>query len=78
MLLISLREIHVPKGSIIPRAPTVAAVFQLLTRNLISASRPTRKRKKTSPMLATRLRGGIDAVGKIVEVKPGIWPMTDG
>jgi len=67
-----------PKGKAIPAAPTLKAGRQLLTRYRRSTSRPTRKRKSTKPRLATRVRFGMEATGKIASVKPGIRPMTEG
>ena len=67
-----------PNGSTMPARPTLAATFQLLTRNRRSTSSPTRNKKRTRPKFATRLRFGMAAAGNIVFVKPGIRPMTDG
>jgi len=67
-----------PNGSAIPAAPTLTATFQLLTKYRRSTSRPTKKRNRMSPKLATRLRPGIAGVGKMACVKPGIRPMTEG
>ena len=39
---------------------------------------PTRKRKRTRPMLAVRVRFGMESLGKMVVVNFGIWPMTEG
>ena len=67
-----------PNGKAMPARPTLTADLQLLMRNRISTSSPTRNRKRTSPRLAMRLRLGIEAVGKMASVKPGMRPMTDG
>lgn len=67
-----------PNGRIMPAAETLAATRQLLTKKRRSVSSPTRKRKRTSPKLATRFKLGRDAVGKMASVKPGIRPRTDG
>jgi hypothetical protein len=67
-----------PKGSAMPAAPTLNAIRQLLTRNLKSTSRPTRNKKRTRPKLAAKFRAGIEAVGKIALLNPGIRPITEG
>lgn len=65
-----------PNGRIMPMTLTHKATRAL--RNMIrrSTSRPTRKRKKTRPRLATNVKFGIAAAGKMVFEKFGILPMT--
>lgn len=58
-----------PNGNAIPAKPTLAAILQLLVRYLRSTSSPTRNKKSTNPRLATRVKLGIESVGKIVSVK---------
>jgi hypothetical protein len=67
-----------PKGKIIPARATVAErrAFRLITP--ASISRPTRKRKRHSPILATRLRYGRESTGKMCSVNPGIRPKAVG
>ena len=67
-----------PNGNAIPATPTLTASLQLLTKYLKSTSKPTRNKNNTSPRFATSDRFGIDSVGNIASVKPGIRPMTDG
>lgn len=62
----------------IPRAPTLKAIRQLLARNRKSTSRPTRNKNKTNPRLAASVKAGMDAVGKMCAVKPGILPIIEG
>jgi hypothetical protein len=67
-----------PKGRAILATPTVMATRQLLTKYRMSTSSPTRNRKSIRPMLATKVRLGFASSGKMVSVKPGIRPITDG
>lgn len=67
-----------PKGKIMPAADTLTATRQLLTRKRRLVSSPTRNRKSTNPRLATKFRLGIEAVGNMASVKPGIRPITEG
>lgn len=67
-----------PKGRAMPAAPTLNAIRQLLTRNLKSTSRPTRNKNSTRPKFAAKVRAGIEAVGKMALLKPGIRPITEG
>lgn len=72
------RAVPRPKGSAIPAKDTMTDMRTLRTTTLVSISRPTRKRKRQSPMLATRDRYGRDTGGKIVSVNPGILPNAVG
>jgi hypothetical protein len=67
-----------PKGRIIPARPTERATRQFLMNMWRSVSRATRKRKRMRPRLATRLRMGRLASGKMAALKPGICAMTEG
>jgi hypothetical protein len=61
-----------------PRAPTLSAIRQLLAKKRKSTSSPTRNKNNTKPRLAAKENAGMDAVGKMWAVKPGILPMTEG
>jgi hypothetical protein len=50
--------------------------FRLITP--VSISRPTRKRKRHNPILATRLRYEREVRGNMCSVKPGIRPKAVG
>ena len=67
-----------PKGRAIPAAPTLSAIRQLESRSRKSTSRPTKKRNRIRPRLAAVFRTGMEAVGKMAAVKPGIRPNTEG
>lgn len=67
-----------PNGRAMPAAPTLSATFQLDSSSRRSTSRPTRKRKRTSPKLAAMESTGREALGNIASEKPGIRPRTDG
>lgn len=67
-----------PKGNAMPATPTLIASLQFLTKYRKSTSRPTKNKKRTRPRLATSVRFGIESVGKMASVKPGILPITEG
>ena len=67
-----------PKGIAIPAAPTLKAIRQFDTRSRRSTSSPTRKRKRIRPTLAAVVSVGMEAIGKIAFVKPGMRPNTEG
>lgn len=50
--------------------------FRLMTS--MSISRPTKNKKRTSPIVAVRLRYGLDSSGKMRSAKPGTLPITVG
>lgn len=68
----------IPKGIMSPHNDTPIADLAFFLKILKSASNPTKKRKRTKPMFATRVRFGIDTGGKIAAMKPGIRPMMEG
>lgn len=61
-----------------PAAPTLSATLQFFKSSRRSTSSPTKKRKSTRPILAARESVGMEAVGKMASVKPGIRPNTEG
>ncbi len=67
-----------PKGRAIPAAPTLRAIRQFDRRSRKSTSRPTKNRNNIRPRLAAVFRTGIEAVGNMAAVKPGIRPKTEG
>ena len=67
-----------PNGSTMPIMATVADSRALRLTSPASISRPTRKRKRQRPILATRLRKGRDSSGKMCSVNPGIRPNAVG
>ena len=67
-----------PNGRIMPDKATVADRRALRLITPASISRPTRKRKRQRPILATRLRYGWDSGGKMCAVNPGIRPNAVG
>jgi hypothetical protein len=67
-----------PKGRAMPERETIADMRALRLMILASISRPTMKRKRQSPILATRVRYGIESEGNICCVKPGIRPKAVG
>ena len=67
-----------PKGIAMPAAPTLRAIRQFDTRSRRSTSSPTRKRKRIRPTFAAIESAGMEAVGKIASVKPGMRPNTEG
>ncbi len=67
-----------PNGSAIPAAPTLSAIRQLESRSRKSTSRPTKNRNNMRPRLAAVFRTGIEAVGNMAAVNPGIRPKTEG
>ena len=67
-----------PKGIAMPAAPTLRAIRQFDARSRRSTSSPTRKRKRIKPTLAAIESVGMEAVGNIASVKPGMRPNTEG
>ena len=67
-----------PNGSAIPAAPTLSAIRQLESRSRKSTSSPTKNRNKIRPRLAAVFRTGMEAVGNMAAVKPGMRPKTEG
>lgn len=67
-----------PNGKIIPAVPTLNATLQLPKKTRRSTSSPTKNKNSTNPRLAMRLRFGMEAVGNMASVKPGMRPITVG
>ena len=67
-----------PNGRAMPASPTLRAIFQLDKSKRKSTSNPTKNRKSIKPTLAAMERVGMEAVGKMCSVKPGIRPKTEG
>ena len=65
-------------GSVIPATAIPNARFPLRRMDDKSSSRPTRKRKKRSPMLATDSSIGMLHVGKIRSIYVVFRPKADG
>lgn len=65
-----------PKGSTIPARATVADSRAFFLITVLSISSPTRKRKRHKPMLAVRLRNGLESEGNMCSVKPGMRPVV--
>ena len=68
----------IAKGRTMPARATMAERRALRLTTVESISSPTRNRKSTSPMLATRDKYGREARGNTCSVKPGIRPNAVG
>lgn len=61
-----------------PAVDTARVGRTFLRRREKSTSVPTTNRNRTSPRLAMSERYGIESLGKMLSVKPGIWPNAVG
>jgi hypothetical protein len=68
----------IEKGKSIPPSEIMSDVRALFRIEVISISNPTRKRKRTSPILAVKLKKGSESLGKMCSVKCGIRPRILG
>lgn len=67
-----------PNGKAMPASDTIADRRALRLMILASISRPTMKRNRQRPILATRDKYGSDWEGNMCWVKPGIRPRAVG